>query len=128
MRRFIFLLAAIVSIGLLGTGDGLLTESQRAEAQTTTRPNFVFVMTDDLDERSMQDLPGIRQLMGGTNGTTFENAHVTYSLCCPSRATILRGQYAHYGASMLTTTASSATPRRKAASRNLGSSVGTSQP
>jgi N-acetylglucosamine-6-sulfatase len=54
----------------------------------------VFVMTDDLDEQSMQDLPGIREIMG-TNGTTFENAYVTYSLCCPSRATILTGQYPH---------------------------------
>ncbi len=31
----------------------------------------------------------------GSNGTTFENAYVTYSLCCPSRATFLRGQYPH---------------------------------
>jgi arylsulfatase A-like enzyme len=51
-------------------------------------------MTDDLDERSMQDLPGIRDVMG-THGTTFENAYVNFSLCCPSRATMLRGQYPH---------------------------------
>ena len=75
-------------------GDGLLGEKQGAEAQSVSGPNFVFVMTDDLDERSMRDLPGIRQVMG-SNGTTFQNAYVTYSLCCPSRATILRGQYAH---------------------------------
>jgi N-acetylglucosamine-6-sulfatase len=31
----------------------------------------------------------------GANGTTFENAYATYSLCCPSRATSLRGQYPH---------------------------------
>src|SRR5215204_127174 len=96
MRRVIVLLAAMASVGLLGTlgtGDGLITDNQRADAQTT-RPNFVFVMTDDLDERSMQDLPGIREVMGA-NGITFKNAYVTYSLCCPSRATILRGQYPH---------------------------------
>jgi N-acetylglucosamine-6-sulfatase len=85
---------AIAVVGLVLAGDGLLTESQRAEAQTAERPNFVFVMTDDLDERSMQDLPGIRDVMSA-NGTSFQNAYVTYSLCCPSRATILRGQYPH---------------------------------
>jgi arylsulfatase A-like enzyme len=74
--------------------DGLLSENRGAEAQTTSRPNIVFVMTDDLDERSMEQLGGIKQVMG-SNGTTFNNAYVTFSLCCPSRATFLRGQYPH---------------------------------
>jgi arylsulfatase A-like enzyme len=74
--------------------DGLLSEKQGAEAQTTSRPNIVFVMTDDLDERSMEQLGGIKQVMG-SNGTTFNNAYVSYSLCCPSRATFFRGQYPH---------------------------------
>jgi N-acetylglucosamine-6-sulfatase len=95
LRRAALVSAAIVAMGLLFSGDGLLTEEPQAEAQTDSRPNIVFVMTDDLDERSMEDLESLRQLMGGTNGTTFENAYVTYSLCCPSRATILRGQYPH---------------------------------
>jgi arylsulfatase A-like enzyme len=68
-------------------------EDQRAEAQTTEHPNFVFVMADDLNERDMEALGGIRNVMG-SNGTTFESAYVTYSLCCPSRASFLRGQYA----------------------------------
>jgi N-acetylglucosamine-6-sulfatase len=96
VRRFIIVLAAMASVGMLGTlgtGDGLFTDNQRADAQTT-RPNFVFVMTDDLDERAMDYLPGIREVMGA-KGITFKNAYVTYSLCCPSRATILRGQYPH---------------------------------
>ena len=86
--------AAIALAGLVLSGDWLLTEGQRVQAQTASPPNIVFVMTDDLDERSMQDLGGIRTLMGA-NGVTFKNAYVTYSLCCPSRATILRGQYPH---------------------------------
>jgi N-acetylglucosamine-6-sulfatase len=98
MRRVTLLLAvmaaAMAIVGLVLPGDGLLTENRRADAQTANRPNFVFVMTDDLDERSMEDLPGIREVMG-SNGTTFDNAYVTFPLCCPSRATILRGQYAH---------------------------------
>src|SRR5215217_2602989 len=91
--RGILMLAAMVAVGLLGRGDGLFGEKQGAQA--AERPNIVFVMTADLDERSMEDLPGIREDIMGMNGTTFENAYVTYSLCCPSRATILRGQYPH---------------------------------
>ena len=67
---------------------------QPAEAQTTERPNIVFVVTDDLDEQSMEQLGGIQQVMG-SRGTTFKNAYVTYSLCCPSWASMLRGQYPH---------------------------------
>src|SRR5215207_4898756 len=86
---------AMVSVVLvLLSTNGLLKEKQGAEAQTSSRPNIVFIMTDDLDERSMEQLGGIQQVMG-SNGTTFDNAYVTYSLCCPSRATILRGQYPH---------------------------------
>jgi N-acetylglucosamine-6-sulfatase len=94
MRCPVLVSVAMVTMGLLLPGDRLLTESERADAQTAPRPNFVFVMTDDLDELSMKDLVGIRQLMS-TNGITFKNAYVTYSLCCPSRATFLRGQYPH---------------------------------
>jgi N-acetylglucosamine-6-sulfatase len=84
VRRFIIVLAAIGSVVLLwtwGTG-GLLRENQGADAQTAERPNFVVVMTDDLDERSMDQLGGIKALMG-SNGVTFENSFVTYALCCP---------------------------------------------
>jgi arylsulfatase A-like enzyme len=93
-RTFLLALTLVVGVLLALSGNGLLTENEQANAQVAERPNIVFIMTDDLDERSMQDLPGIREVMG-SNGITFENAYVTYSLCCPSRATILRGQYPH---------------------------------
>jgi N-acetylglucosamine-6-sulfatase len=95
VRRTALISVAMVAMGLLLSGDRLLPDTQQAEAQTASRPNIMFVMTDDLDERSMQDLPGIQQQVMGSNGITFENAYVTNSLCCPSRATILRGQYPH---------------------------------
>ena len=56
-------------------------------------PNVVLILADDLDksvfERSTLDSPWVPQ------GTSFENAIATTPLCCPSRASILRGQYAH---------------------------------
>ena len=70
----------ILVLGLF-RGDGLLGESL-ADAQTAEPPNFVVVMTDDLDERSMQQLGGIQHVMG-SNGTTFKNAYVTYSFAAP---------------------------------------------
>jgi N-acetylglucosamine-6-sulfatase len=61
-------------------------------------PNVVLILTDDLaledvNAEALENMPNLRALM--LNGTTFENAFVTNSLCCPSRATILRGQYTH---------------------------------
>ena len=58
------------------------------------RPNIVFVMTDDMDERMLARMPTVGSRMMDA-GVTFDNAFVTQSLCCPSRATALRGQYSH---------------------------------
>jgi N-acetylglucosamine-6-sulfatase len=62
-----------------------------------SKPNIVVILTDDLDarllEEHLEDYPNLQEL--AANGTTFENAFVTTPICCPSRATILRGQYSH---------------------------------
>src|SRR5215212_5039793 len=66
-------------------------------APTPDRPNVILVLADDLDARLLQqhsaDYPNLRKV--AAEGTTFQNAFVTDPLCCPSRTTILRGQYAH---------------------------------
>jgi len=58
------------------------------------KPNILFVLTDDLDLSEMRYLPQTRALIGA-HGTTFDDYFVSNSLCCPSRTTTLRGQYAH---------------------------------
>lgn len=58
------------------------------------RPNIVLILTDDQTLESMRVLEKTRRLLG-EEGTTFANAFVSYPLCCPSRATLLTGQYAH---------------------------------
>jgi N-acetylglucosamine-6-sulfatase len=72
-----------------GAGSGTATS-----AEPVGRPNIILIVTDDLAADDLSYMPNLRSLLI-EQGTTFENAFVTDSLCCPSRATILRGQYAH---------------------------------
>lgn len=65
-----------------------------AQEANDDRPNIVLVYTDDLDKTTTRRLVGLRRRMGH-QGTVFTSAFVSYSLCCPSRATMLRGQYTH---------------------------------
>ena len=72
-----------------GADSGTATSDEPVE-----RPNIILILTDDLADDDLSYMPNLRSLLI-EQGTTFENAFVTDSLCCPSRATILRGQYAH---------------------------------
>jgi arylsulfatase A-like enzyme len=56
--------------------------------------NILFVLTDDLDAAELRWMPFTRRLVGAA-GVTFDQYYVSNSLCCPSRVTTLRGQYAH---------------------------------
>jgi len=62
--------------------------------QTPTRPNIVFIVADDMRADDYEYMPQTQQLLT-EGGATFEEAFVTHSLCCPSRVSILRGQYTH---------------------------------
>ena len=63
-------------------------------AQAPSRPNILFVVTDDQPKDTMLAMPNVRERVAG-QGVNFPNAYVSQSLCCPSRASILRGQYPH---------------------------------
>jgi N-acetylglucosamine-6-sulfatase len=57
-------------------------------------PNIVFVLSDDEDLGIHAFMPKVKALIED-QGAVFENFFVPYALCCPSRASILRGQYPH---------------------------------
>lgn len=63
-----------------------------AHAQIS-RPNIVFVLTDDLTWNLIPYMPQVRALQ--REGATFSRYVVTNSLCCPSRASIFSGRYPH---------------------------------
>ncbi|HXV04347.1 MAG TPA: sulfatase [Solirubrobacterales bacterium] len=94
------LLAAICALALVGG-------PAPAGAVAKPRPNFVVIQTDDqtLDGlyAAFVPYPGAPPLRAMPNtlrliakgGMTFDRYYVSYSLCCPSRVTLLTGRYAH---------------------------------
>jgi N-acetylglucosamine-6-sulfatase len=58
-----------------------------------SRPNFVFILTDDLATNLVQYMPHVLKMQ--KEGVTFSNYFVTDSLCCPSRSSIFTGRYPH---------------------------------
>ncbi len=89
-----------------------------AQGQAAAKPNFVLVVTDDQRWDSIgrcaptfdssdytsgasSCMPQLAQKLVA-NGVTFLRGEVTQSLCCPSRASILTGQYTrHHGVNTL---------------------------
>jgi arylsulfatase A-like enzyme len=67
-----------------------------ATAAPSDRPNIIVVVTDDQTLASLNTatMPNVLRWIGGP-GTEFTDSIVTTPLCCPSRATLLTGQYAH---------------------------------
>jgi N-acetylglucosamine-6-sulfatase len=90
----------IVFVAVLGaslwTGGGLVpVERQLAAApQVAVRPNIVLVLLDDLDSKAMEYMTQSKALIAD-QGIVFSNYMFNLAQCCPSRATMLRGQYSH---------------------------------
>lgn len=90
MRLYI---RVLLSLGL-ATVLLLATDTMRFQASQQLKPNVIFILVDDLDANLVEFMPTVKSFLV-TQGTTFVNFFVNVSLCCPSRANILRGQYAH---------------------------------
>jgi len=64
------------------------------ERLSDPRPNIILIFTDDQPFHTVDYMPTVKtQLMA--NGIVFENGFTTTPLCCPSRVSILSGQYVH---------------------------------
>jgi arylsulfatase A-like enzyme len=83
--RKLLLILVVVAFGLVGKPASSIAQS---------KPNIIFIVADDLNTESMTHLPRLQSLLAA-RGTIFSNFFVSLALCCPSRASILRGQYAH---------------------------------
>ena len=96
-RSLLVPVAVLIAVNSFATVAGADTPEAVPAAQSGKHPNVVFILTDDLDLTSYLDpsrFPTVNSLLVD-KGTTFSNFFVTDSLCCPSRSSILRGQYVH---------------------------------
>jgi arylsulfatase A-like enzyme len=80
MRTLFFIMASIFTFAGTSGAD--------------TRPNFIVINTDDMREDQLAYMAQTQALLVN-QGALFTNAFVVDSLCCPSRATLLRGQQTH---------------------------------
>ncbi|MBL8050217.1 MAG: sulfatase [Anaerolineales bacterium] len=61
-------------------------------APRSDKPNIIIIITDDQPQHTLQFMPQVQTELV-RQGINFTNAYVTTPLCCPSRASILTGQY-----------------------------------
>ena len=91
-------LCAVLAMGVLPGAPSIADKSTTTAAQVR-QYNVIFVLTDDqrYDELGFMnpviETPHMDRL--AAEGVHFRNAFVTTSLCSPSRASILTGQYMH---------------------------------
>ncbi|MFC4700659.1 sulfatase [Glaciecola siphonariae] len=84
---------------LIGGCAHLQAAASEQDKAHTTQQNVIFILTDDqrYDQLGFMNpeiqTPNIDKL--ASEGVHFKNAFVTTSLCSPSRASILTGQYMH---------------------------------
>lgn len=91
MKRGILVFVAILGVAFWGF---------RAKNKPASRPNIVFIMSDDHAYQAISaynpaltHTPNIDRI--AQNGMLFTNACVTNSICSPSRAVILTGKHSH---------------------------------
>ena len=65
-------------------------------SQPPTPPNIILILADDLDLKldTVTTMPNLQALLAD-QGVTFSNFFTNALICCPSRASLFRGQYVH---------------------------------
>jgi N-acetylglucosamine-6-sulfatase len=84
--------ASAVGLALAAPAATLLPAAE-SHAAPLDAPNIVLIVTDDQRIDAMQTMPFVQRFLGG-EGETFTGVLPT-SLCCPSRTSLLTGQYSH---------------------------------
>lgn len=65
-----------------------------ASAEPGADPNIVFILADDMSANQMQFMPRTQRLIFD-RGASFTHYFTNVSICCPARASLYTGRYAH---------------------------------
>jgi arylsulfatase A-like enzyme len=89
-----------MTYGMMTRRDLFVGAAAAAQSRAQARPNFVFILVDDLRYNALActghpfaRTPHIDRI--AREGVNFTNAFVTTPLCSPSRGCFLTGQYVH---------------------------------
>ena len=85
-----------VVVAALCLALGIARDSSGATPSTTTpRLNVVVIVSDDERLDANRRMRNVQRLLA-REGVRFDRYYTTTSECCPSRASILTGQYPHH--------------------------------
>jgi len=84
-----FFLALVAAVAA-----GVALAPAAGAAEPDERPSILLVLTDDQRWDALGTMPAVQRDLVA-HGVTFAEAVAVNPLCCPSRATILTGQYSH---------------------------------
>lgn len=86
--------ATAATLAAAGPGPSGAVPDPVPVAGPDDRPNIVLVMTDDQNDYELEWMPLTRAALAD-GGMEFTDAVSPHPLCCPARAELVTGQYAH---------------------------------
>src|SRR5438093_5746494 len=92
-RRVLAMLPWVLLLAGLGAAAQLGLAGPPAASGQVEHPNVLVIVVDDQTFASLAIMPA---LSNDASWTRFSHAYVNDATCCPSRATILTGQYSHH--------------------------------
>ena len=93
-RRVVGCLALAATVVASVSAAVLVHPAATGAPLVSGKPNVVLILVDDARVDDLTTLPLVTSLIGDA-GATFTDAVSPLPLCCPARATLLTGQYAH---------------------------------
>ena len=82
-----------VAVAILASSSANVAAHKRAP-KVASRPSIVLILTDDQPSQTLWAMPRTERLLAA-HGVKFTSFYDSVALCCPARAALLTGRYAH---------------------------------